>query len=109
MKIKHLLSVLACFSLIAIASLTVAAQVGRLEGDVVTSMRMVVSALGARPREVTGLEKVAAGKVLNAETVEAIAERAYQQAHPLENIIVDADWRRAMVPVYVKRALAELE
>jgi hypothetical protein len=26
----------------------------------------------------------------------------------LENIIVDADWRRAMVPVHVKRALRDL-
>ncbi|MGE0126803.1 MAG: carboxypeptidase regulatory-like domain-containing protein [Blastocatellales bacterium] len=35
MKIKHLLPVLAGFSLIALASLTASAQVGRLEGDVV--------------------------------------------------------------------------
>lgn len=78
------------------------------EGDAVRSMRMVVSALGSRPREISGLEKVAAGKSLDAETIQAIAERAYQQCHPLENIIVDPDWRRAMVPVYVKRALRQL-
>ena len=53
-------------------------------------------------------EKVAFGRVLDEETSNAIAERAYQQCHPLTNIIVDPDWRRAMVPVYVKRALAEL-
>ncbi|MGQ0815434.1 MAG: FAD binding domain-containing protein [Gemmatimonadota bacterium] len=79
-----------------------------LEADRIRAMRMVVSALGARPREVAGLERVAAGRHLDAETIQAIAERAYQQCHPLENIIVDADWRRAMVPVYVKRALREL-
>ena len=78
------------------------------DADVVRSMRMVVSALGSRPREITGLEKVAAGKSLDAETIQAIADRAYQQCHPLENIIVDPDWRRAMVPIYVKRALRAL-
>jgi 4-hydroxybenzoyl-CoA reductase subunit beta len=78
------------------------------DGDVVRSMRMVVSALGARPRDVAGLDKVAAGKRLTEETIEAIAYRAYQQCHPLENIIVDPDWRRAMVPVYVRRALVAL-
>lgn len=78
------------------------------DGDAVRSIELVVSALGARPRHVTGLKKVAVGKELNDDTMQAIADRAYQQCHPLENIIVDPDWRRAMIPVYVKRALADL-
>jgi CO/xanthine dehydrogenase FAD-binding subunit len=57
---------------------------------------------------ITGLDKAVFGKALTADTIQAIAERAYQQCHPLENIIVDPDWRRAMVPVYVKRAISEL-
>jgi CO/xanthine dehydrogenase FAD-binding subunit len=69
---------------------------------------MVVSALGARPRVIAGLDKVAIGQELTPEVAEAIAQRAYQQCHPLTNIIVDPDWRRAMVPVYVHKALAEL-
>lgn len=72
-----------------------------MEGDSVRSCRLVVTALGSRPRDVTGLEKVS-GKKLN-EVVDAVADRAYQQCHPLENMIVDPDWRRAMIPVYVKR------
>lgn len=79
-----------------------------MDGDAIRAMRIVVSALGSRPREITGLEKVATGKSLDAETIEAIADRAFQQCHPLENIIVDPEWRRAMIPVYVKRALREL-
>jgi 4-hydroxybenzoyl-CoA reductase subunit beta len=71
-------------------------------------MRIVVSALGARPREITGLEKIVTGQRLGDEVVDAIAERTHAQCHPLTNIIVDADWRRAMVPVYVRRALADL-
>ena len=87
--------------------LTVAAA-AELEGDVIRSLSIVVSALGSRPRVLTGLEKVAAGRALDAPTMAAVAERAYQQCHPLENIIVDPEWRRAMVPVHVRRALAEL-
>lgn len=78
------------------------------DGDVIRDARLVVSGLGSRPRVVTGLDKAAVGQRLNAETMDAIAQRAFQQCHPLENMIVDTDWRRAMVPVYVKRALTEI-
>ena len=80
----------------------------QMNEDVIGNARIVVSALGSRPRDISGLDKVAVGKRLDEETITAIADRAYQQCHPLENIIVDPDWRRAMVPVYVKRALYEL-
>jgi hypothetical protein len=39
---------------------------------------------------------------------EAVAQQAFKQCHPLENLIVDPDWRRAMVPVYVRRILLGL-
>jgi 4-hydroxybenzoyl-CoA reductase subunit beta len=77
-------------------------------GDVISDARLVVSALGSRPRVVSGLDKVAVGQPLNNDTIDAIAQRAFVQCHPLENIIVDTEWRRAMVPVYVKRALTEI-
>lgn len=76
--------------------------------DVVSELRIVVSALGSRPRALTGLDRIAVGERLTPEVIEAIAERAHQQCHPLTNIIVDPDWRRAMVPVYVRRALGEI-
>jgi 4-hydroxybenzoyl-CoA reductase subunit beta len=83
------------------------ALAAELDGGVLGEVRLVVTALGSRPRVVAGLEKVAAGRPLS-ESVEAIAESAHRQCHPLENIIVDPEWRRAMVPVYVRRALAEI-
>ncbi|HLM69247.1 MAG TPA: FAD binding domain-containing protein [Longimicrobium sp.] len=83
-------------------SLAAAAEV---EADeTVGRMSLVVSALGSRPRVVTGLDKIAAGQRL-ADVAEAVAQQAFKQCHPLENIIVDPDWRRAMVPVYVRRML----
>lgn len=78
------------------------------DDDVVRDLRIVVSALGSRPRILTGLEPIAAGKALTTEVIEAVAERAFQQCHPLANIVMDPEWRRAMVPVQVRRALEEL-
>ncbi len=75
--------------------------------DSVRAMRLVVSALGARPREVTGLDELAGGR-LDENAIRAVAERAHQQCRPLTNIIVDPEWRRAMVPVHVRRLLAGL-
>ena len=40
--------------------------------------------------------------------VEEVARQAYRQCNPLDNIITDVEWRRAMVPVYVRRAFAEV-
>ena len=77
-----------------------------VDGDgTVREMGGVVTALGSRPKELSGWDDLARGRVLDDELVEELAARAHKQCHPLENIIVDADWRRAMVPVYVRRAL----
>ncbi len=80
-----------------------------LDGDgTVRSIEGVITALGARPRVLTGWDEVALGRKLDGDVVEELAARAHKQCHPLENIIVDADWRRAMVPVYVRRALEQV-
>ncbi len=79
-----------------------------MAGDVVTSVRGVVTALGARPRVLSGWDELAQGRRLDADLIEALAARAHEQCRPLENMIVDVDWRRAMVPVYVRKALAQL-
>jgi 4-hydroxybenzoyl-CoA reductase subunit beta len=87
-------------------NVAVAAQIA--EDDTIVSMRLVVSALGSRPRIVSGLDAIVEGARLNDELIEAVAGRAHQQCHPLTNITADADWRRAMVPVHVRRALRGL-
>ncbi len=78
--------------------------------DRVAAIRGVVTGLGSRPRMLTGWDDIAVGEVAEGgrpgeEMVEALAVRAHQQCHPLENMIVDPEWRRAMVPVYVRKAL----
>ncbi|MDE2753472.1 MAG: FAD binding domain-containing protein, partial [Gemmatimonadota bacterium] len=78
------------------------------ENGVVERIGGVVSALGARPRVLAGWDEIAVGGRLEGRVIDALADRAYAQCRPLENIIVDAEWRRAMVRVHVRRALAEL-
>lgn len=87
--------------------LSIAAAARVTADQTVEHLSIVVSALGARPRVLTGLDSVAEGRALP-DVMEEVAALAYKQCHPLENLIVDPDWRRAMVPVYVRRILSRL-
>ena len=85
------------------------AAVARMDaGGVVRGLRMAISALGSYPRRVGKVEEAAVGNRLTPSVIDAVAEQAFRQCHPLENISVDAEWRRAMVPVLVRRALKEV-
>lgn len=75
----------------------------------VRSIDGVVTGLGSRPRTLSGWSEIAEGRRLDDELADELADRAHKQCHPLENMIVDPEWRRAMVPVYVKRALAKVQ
>ncbi len=88
--------------------LTVAVAARMDNEDRVQEIRGVVTGLGSRPKELTRWDDIAVGEILTDEVVAALGERAHEQCHPLENMIVDPEWRRAMVPVYVKRALGGL-
>jgi len=88
--------------------LTVALAAECDEDGTVRQIDGVVTGLGSRPRVLSGWTDVALGRRLDDEVIEELAARAHKQCHPLENIIVDPEWRRAMVPVYVRRALLEL-
>ncbi len=91
------------FPLLTVA---VSAEVG--DDGSVRALDGVVTGLGSRPRELAGWSEIAIGRRLDHQLVEELAERAHRQCNPLENIIVDPDWRRAMIPVYVRRALQRL-
>jgi len=88
--------------------LSVAVSADLEEDRTVQAISGVVTGLGSRPRELTGWDDLAVGHRLDEDLVDALCQRAHRQCHPLENIIVDPDWRRAMVPVYVRKALRDL-
>lgn len=68
---------------------------------------VVVTALQARPvrikRVAELLRGVETGTAAFTDAVALVAKQAYKQCHPLDSIPGDADWRREMVPVYVRR------
>ena len=72
----------------------------------VESLRVVVGALGARPRTLGGLDALA-GRAADESFLDEVARIAYQQCRPLTNVPYDDEWRHEMVPVFVKRALRE--
>jgi 4-hydroxybenzoyl-CoA reductase subunit beta len=48
-----------------------------------------------------------AAQAAGRESAEALAQAAYKQCHPLINVPYDHDYRREMVPVFVRRAVRE--
>jgi 4-hydroxybenzoyl-CoA reductase subunit beta len=79
-----------------------------LADETVSDLRMVASGMGSYPRKVGKVEDAAIGNRLDPEVIDAVAEQAFRQCHPLDNITVDREWRRAMIPVLVRRALNEI-
>jgi 4-hydroxybenzoyl-CoA reductase subunit beta len=73
----------------------------------IESLRMVVSALGAKPRLLGGLDAIVAGQPASEATFAAVAAAAHKQCRPLINVAYDEDWRHAMVPVMATRALRD--
>lgn len=69
--------------------------------------RLVVSAIAARPRVVNGVESIAKGRPLGAALAEELGQAAAKQCQPLINVPYDQEYRRAMVPVFVRRAVLE--
>ncbi|HQY60311.1 MAG: FAD binding domain-containing protein [Myxococcales bacterium] len=88
--------------------LSLAARVD-LDGDLVSQLEIVVSALAARPRSVGKARPLALGARLAELPTEAIAQAARAECTPLPNIEGDALWRREMVPVLVREALTRLQ
>ncbi len=72
-------------------------------GGKIADVKMVISALAARPHPVKRLEAFV-GRVLDEATINELAQVAHKQCHPLTNINVDPAWRREMIPVFVRRA-----
>jgi 4-hydroxybenzoyl-CoA reductase subunit beta len=77
------------------------------EDGTLAKPRLVVGALAAKPRVVSGLGAIADGRPADDAVVAAIAAAAHQQCQPMPNIAYDTAWRRAMVPVLVTRVVRD--
>ena len=81
----------------------------RLEDGMFQDLDLVVGAITPRPRRVRRVDDLVRGKKLTRELAEEVGKAAYTQCHPLPSINVDSDWRREVLPVYVRRALEGLQ
>ena len=77
----------------------------KLDGDLVVSCRIALSAVASHPLEVPAAGDFLAGKRLDEETVAAAAELAAKPAKPLDNADLTHFWRKRMVRVVVEKAL----
>jgi 4-hydroxybenzoyl-CoA reductase subunit beta len=77
----------------------------KLDGDLVISCRIALSAVASHPLEVPMAGEFLAGKRLDRESVAATAELAAKPAKPLDNTDLTHFWRKKMVRVVVEQAL----
>jgi 4-hydroxybenzoyl-CoA reductase subunit beta len=84
-----------------------AAVAVRLDGDLVTSCRIVLSAVASHPLEARAADEFLTGKVLDEGTIREAAEIAAKPAKPLDNADLTHFWRKRMVRVVVEQALAK--
>jgi 4-hydroxybenzoyl-CoA reductase subunit beta len=86
--------------------LSIAARVDRVD-DKIGALDVVVSALGARPRRVRAAAKINATTPLDSIAAQ-VADGAFAECKPLTNLDEEAEWRREMVRVHVKKAVLRL-
>lgn len=87
-----------------IAGAAVALQ---MDGAMVTSCRIVLSAVASYPLEARAADEFLTGKSLDEETVRAACEIAAKPAKPLDNADLTHFWRKRMVRVVVEQALTQ--
>ena len=88
--------------------LGVAAFVRRAAGGEVKEARIVLGAVASHPQDVPEAAAALIGAPLSDAAITAAADAAYKPAKPMDNTDFTLAWRKEMVRVHVKRALAQL-
>ncbi len=74
----------------------------------IVAARVVVGALASTPKAVRKLEALRGKRLDDPATAAAISALVAAQCKPLPNLPYDADYRRAVLPVHVRRGIAAL-
>ncbi len=80
-----------------------------LDGDVCRDCRIVLGSVAPTVIRAEGAEKVLRGEKLSEKSIEATAVEAMRAAKPITDIRATAEYRREMVGVLVKRAIAQAQ
>lgn len=67
--------------------------------------KLVLGAIGSSPIEVSHAKPLLEGKKPTEDLLQSISKEAMDRVHPVENLAMNANYRRKMVGVLVKRAL----
>jgi CO/xanthine dehydrogenase FAD-binding subunit len=89
------------------AIVTVAVQIV-LDGSRVTEARLALNGVGPHPLRAKNAEAALLGSALTADSIAAAAKAASEECAPATDAIASEWYRRKMVGVYVKRALAQI-
>jgi CO/xanthine dehydrogenase FAD-binding subunit len=90
---------------LALCSVTVRVQ---LEGSTCKLARLAAGSVGPVPLRLRAAEACLEGKALGEAAIEAAAEAAMREVTPISDVRASADYRRAIVGAYLRRALREL-
>lgn len=89
-----------------LATVGVAVSLTR-DGDSCRGIRIVLGAVAPTPIRARRAEEVLRGKQLDERTLESAAEAAMGESRPISNVRGSADYRREMVRVLTRRAIAQ--
>jgi 4-hydroxybenzoyl-CoA reductase subunit beta len=79
------------------------------EGDArIEAARACVGVLNAVPRLVKRTDSLVGKRLREPATIDALCKLVHAQSKPLPNVPYDAPYRRAMIPVYTRRAMEAL-
>jgi carbon-monoxide dehydrogenase medium subunit len=82
------------------------AALARLEDGICRDLHLAVGAVSARPLRITAGEELARGQSLDAELIGRISAEAARAVDPIEDVRGPAEYKRHLVGVLVRRALA---
>lgn len=91
------------------AVVSVAAVGAPGDGDVWRWVRIGLGGVADRPVYARGASEMLAGRRLDVDAIRAAADAALAVADPASDVRASAVYRRHLVPIYVERALRELE
>jgi 4-hydroxybenzoyl-CoA reductase subunit beta len=84
------------------------AVAARFDGDICTQARVVLQAVATQPVALPTVNDLLRGQRWTPDLLDAAAEEAYRNAHPMDNTSGTIALRRRMVRAYTRRALESL-
>jgi len=84
------------------------AALARVDNGVCRDLRLAVGAVSPRPIRITAGEKMASDMILTDQLIEHIAAEAARSIDPVDGVRGPADYKRHLVGVLVRRAIAAL-